>query len=323
MGALAFGLLVVMGAAREAGARERELTAEERATVHELLSDASRAFEAGKYELALELFDRAAAVVEAPTISLMQARTLVQLGRLAGAAEHYARAQRIAPEDAENAAFRSAAAEARAELELLRPRIPTLRIMLTGAAAKTAEVTIDGRRLPPDQVSAEHLLDPGTHSVVVKARAGASSGRTVELVERAREEIVFNLEPVVSVPASPAPAEAAVAPPSREHSAEPRVAGWVVLGSGVAFAGAGAVFGGLALAHQSDLDAVCAPGCPPEYEDDIRTFRVQRTLSYVGFALGATGIGIGLYLLLRSEPGGATAALSLSPRGVALSGRFQ
>jgi hypothetical protein len=318
---LAFVLLTLSAGARDAGAREREISAEERATARALLAEASAAFEAGKYEVALVLFDRAAEVVEAPTISLMQARTLVQLGRLVSAAEHYERAQQIDTPDAGNAAFRQAAEEARAERELLLARIPTLRIKLTGADSHGAEVSIDGRPLAPDEATAEQLLDPGTHSVKVKSAAGTSSARTIVLVERAREEIVFKLEPAVNVPAGVAP-EQRLPKAAHEPPKKVRVAGWVVLGSGVAFTGAGAVFGGLALSHKSDLDGVCTAGCPPEYEDDIHAYRVERTLSYVGFGLGAAGIGVGLYLLLRDEPDETATAFVLTPRGVAVSRRF-
>jgi hypothetical protein len=83
------------------------------------------------------------------------------------------------------------------------------------------------------------------------------------------------------------------------------------------------VLGVLALAHKSDLDAACKPGCPREYADDIESYRLERNLSYVGFALGAAGLGAGTYLLLRSDPAGAGANVGLSVGGVSVSGRFQ
>jgi hypothetical protein len=91
----------------------------------------------------------------------------------------------------------------------------------------------------------------------------------------------------------------------------------------VAFTGAGLVLGVLALGHKSDLDDVCKPGCPRDYADELRAYRTERNLSYLGFALGATGIAAGTYLLVGSKPGETTTALNLSPSSVTLSRSFQ
>jgi tetratricopeptide (TPR) repeat protein len=315
---LSYALLAACLATRVASAREDAVAPEARAEARTLADQGSDAFEAGDFERALALFDRAAAIVHAPTISLMQARTLVELGRLVEAAERYGAAQRIDPADSGNAAFQSAADTAGRELELLKRRIPTLRIKLVGAAAQDAEVVIDGRTLARAATAADQPLDPGSHTVEVRTSAGTSSGRTIALVEGAREELAFSLEPVVSVPAA---ARAEPGPYSKAVK-QPRVAAWVALGSGAAFTGVGAVFGALALGQKSDLDEACTPGCPPDYEDEIKAFRTQRNLSYVGFALGAVGVGAGIYLFLRNEPGEAATALALSPEGVRLSGRW-
>ncbi len=316
---LGFALLVLTLGSEEARALER--TPEEKAAARALVIEADVAFEAGDFQRAHDLFDRAAELVDVPTIALMQARSLVELGRLVAAAERYAAAQRIDPADSDNVAFRSAAKLAAGELETLKKRIPTLHIKLAGAGSTGARVVLDGRPLAPAAAAEDQLLDPGRHNVEIRTAAGTSVNRAVTLAEGAREQLVFNFESTVRVPTSvmePVPA-------SRPHDAggKPRVAGWVTLGSGVAFTGAGAVLGALALNHKTDLDSACVGGCPAEYADDLSAYRVERTLSYVGFALGAAGVGAGLYLLLRSEPDATTTALALSPSGVSLSGRFQ
>lgn len=313
-------LLVSTQGAREAGAREREVTAEARQAARTLVVEASSAFEAGDFERALALFDRAAEVVEAPTVALMQARTLVELGRLVAAVERYDAAQRTDAAGGGNAAFRDAAQQAASELEALRLRVPTLRIKLGGAPAKDARLSLDGMALDSEEATQEKLVDPGTHRVEVTTSDGTSASRTVTLVEGAREELVFSLEPAVRVPAAAPPAPA---PPPERQAPASRVAGWATLGAGVAFTGGAAALGVLALGHKRDLDAACQGGCPAEYGDDLDAFRTERALSYVGFALGAAGIGAGTYLLLKHEPDGTATALAISPNGIHLSGRFQ
>ena len=306
-----------------AGADE---SAEARATARRLAAEGSEAFERRDFERALALFDEAGALVQAPTIALMQARTLAELGRLASAAERYSAAQQTAATDSTNPAFQSAAEDAERELAALKPRIPTLRVKLVGSESSGAQVTLDGRVLAPETVSVDRWVDPGQHEVAVTTSAGTSSARTITLAEGAREELVFSLEPVVLVPVTPPGHSRAGASAAGvgEARAEPsRTLGWFTLGTGAALTGAGAVLGVFALGHKSDLDAACNPGCPSDYEDDIQAYRLQRNLSYVGFALGAAGVGAGTYLLLRSSPNGAGAAVGLTVGGVSVSGRFQ
>jgi hypothetical protein len=97
--------------------------------------------------------------------------------------------------------------------------------------------------------------------------------------------------------------------------------GWVVAGSGAAFTAVGAIAGVAALNHKADLDAVCNPGCPSTSAADIRAFRSERTLSYVGFGLGALGLGAGTVLLLSAPS--QNVALGVSPRAVTIAGSFR
>jgi hypothetical protein len=303
-------------------AAQRPETEQTRATARRLAAEGSEAFERRELERALELFERASSLVQAPTIALMHARTLAERGRLAAAAERYEAAQRIDASDSDNAAFRQAAESAKRELELLEPRIPSLRVKLLGSEANGAEVSLDGRKLTPEEAQQAHRVDPGSHHIEVKTTAGTSSARVVTLTEGAREELVFSLEPVVRVPVV-APTAAPTRAPAVDERRDSRMVGWVTLGSGVALAGAGAVFGVLALGHKSDLDAVCDPGCPREYEDDLDAYRLQRNLSYLGFALGASGAAVGAYFLVRSAPGEPTTAINVSPTSLSLSTSFQ
>lgn len=317
-------MLCVLAAWPTSAAAQVPETEETRDAARKLAAEGTHAFERRDFERALELFEQASSLVQAPTIALMQARTLVELGRLAAAAERYEAAQSAGAAAPENPAFRQAADDAARELELLRPRIPVLRVKLVGSEASGARVSLDGQELPSEEAGEERWVDPGSHRVEVETVAGTSSSRTITLSEGAREELVFSLEPVVRVPVT-APPVALGPRPEKAEEREVRVTGWVALGSGITFAGAGAVLGILALGHKSDLDDVCTKqlGCPAEYEDDIGTYRLQRNLSYVGFALGAGGIGVGTYLLVRTAPGESATAINLSPTSVSISRSFQ
>lgn len=294
---------------------------EARMAARVLAAQGSEAFEHREFARALELFERASAIVQAPTISLMEARTLVELGRLVEAAEKYAATQRMLSVDPSNAIFRDAADAAQRELEPLMRRLPTLRVRLVGVdPAEKPEIRIDGRKLPADQAAVDRPIDPGRHRIEVRLSTGVTV-REVTLLERQHEDVVIMPELPEARPVAQAPVAPPPAPPAEKASEAPRTLGWVIAGAGVAFTGFGAVTGVLALNHKSDLDAACDPGCPPDREGDIRAFRRDRTLSYIGFGAGALGLAAGGYLLFWPSKE-SKVALEVAPNAVKLVGRL-
>jgi hypothetical protein len=55
---------------------------------------------------------------------------------------------------------------------------------------------------------------------------------------------------------------------------------------------------------------------------DLDSFRLNRTLSYVGFGVGLAAIGVGGYLLLHRRSSGEKVAATLTLGGAALEGSF-
>ncbi len=76
-----------------------------RTTARDLALQGSEAFDHGQYQVALDLFQRAGELVRAPTISLMQARSLSQLGRWVEAMDAYEGVQHFPGIDPSNPAF--------------------------------------------------------------------------------------------------------------------------------------------------------------------------------------------------------------------------
>ncbi len=303
-----------------AAASEEYVESEARMAARVLAAQGSEAFEQRDFARALELFQRAGAIIPAPTITLMEARTLVELGRLVEGAEKYVTTQRMLSVDPTNAVFRDAADIAQRELQVLLQRIPTMRVVLTGMSAnERPDVQIDGRRVLPALASVDRPSNPGPHRVEVRFSTGVVV-REVTLVERQHEDIEIKQPPPAPAKA-PAPVVAAPTQVPAESSSF-NTLGWAVTGAGAVFTGVGVVTGILALNHKAELDDVCKPSCPPEYASDIDAFRLERTLSYVGFGLGIAGLAGGTYLLLRPQPQ-SNVALNISPYSVAVSGRFQ
>ncbi len=324
-------VLITLAAARPARAQTGSTLAQQEASdahlrtaARTLAAQGAAAFEKQDYVAALDLFQRAGTLVDAPTIVVMEARTLVQLRRWVEAADKYAKARNMSGPDANNAAFQMAVQAADEELEALKPRIPMLKIELRGQASEEAEVRIDGQAIPGALVGVDTPVDPGNHTVEVRRTDHPPTVREIMLREGERQDLRVELEPKqTAYAAAPKPVAPRVAPPApRASQGDSPTLGWVLLGSGTAATLVGAGTGLYALNRKSELDRVCNPGCPADREGDIDAFRRYRTVSYLGFGLGVAGLAFGSYVLLVGTPSRPEVGLHLSPRQAILSGAF-
>jgi hypothetical protein len=256
-----------------------------RATARDLANLAADAVAAGQHARADQLLAQAYDVYPAPTIALLHARTLVKLGKLTQALRAYERAAttQVAKEDP--APFQSAIDDARRELSELRPRVPRLQVVVAGTASATRsslQLFIDGERVPQNQWGQWQLVDPGLRTLRVE-REGSVKQRTARLHEG--QSLVVEL----------------TAP-------EPRGAErWLTVGAlgvGAVGLGVGVVGGLMAGSAREDAYEACAGGRCVEGTDGARhlkSFRRQRTISTVGYAVAAGGLGLGGFLLLRGS----------------------
>lgn len=308
---------------------ESELDSHTRTAARSLAAQGTAAFEAQRYAEALDLFERAAALVEVPTITLMQARTLVQLGRWVEAADRYASIQRWKEANSAaataNPTFAQAVDSAQQELGPLMARMPKLNVKIVQIRSEAVEVYVAGRRLPPALVGVDVPVDPGQHEIEVRRAGQEAIVRHVTLSEGRRQEVMISLDvkpaaPVVVPtvkPVAPPPA-----PPKSERSSSSDTLGFVLLGTGAAGTVVGVITGITALGQKSELDEVCSPGCPPSEEDTLDAYRLNRTLSYVGFAVGIAGLSTGGYVLLSGTTEEPDLALGVTPGGAKLWGTF-
>lgn len=292
-----------------------------RAQARALAAEGSEAFEQKDFTRALALFQRASTIVQAPTITLMQARTLVELGRLMEGLDQYAATQRMLAIDPGNEVYRNAANAAQVELGPLLARIPTVRVHVIGTTAEEqVDIIIDGKQASPQVAAVERPLDPGHHRIEVRASEGRTGSVEVELAERARVDVDVNIAPLPAKPVVLPPPPPPPPPPPESPSSWESTVGWTLAISGAAFTVAGTVTGIMALHDKSTLDNVCKPGCPPSYADTIDAFRLERTLSYVGLGVGVAALAGGTVLILSSPS--SHVGLSVGPTRVALSGAF-
>ncbi len=276
-----------------------------RAEVRELGGQAIKLYDAGKYAEALDLFQRANKLIPAPSLAVRIARSLVKLGRLVEASEMYLEATRYKIEPGAPPAYRQAQKEAQTERDLLLPRIPKLRVIVTGPMTDATEVLLDGKPLPRELFDTLVPVDPGTHDararrddVTVKASATVAEGgngrvelKLPELIDKQR-----------------------AAHDAKEATWRAgTIAAWSVAGAGlVTFA----VAGGVALKQKHDLDELCPErSCRDNAFKELDAYNGARIATTVGLGIGAAGVVAGTTLLfLRPKPPPALDGARRGPR---------
>lgn len=312
-----------------------------RVAARRMTDEAAERFVAGEYEAARDLYRRASEADPGPVPVLGEARSLVKLGQLVAAEQRYSAVESYLLPSTDTEAARAAVNEARSELEQLRQRIPTLTITVAGPEANdpTVEVRIDGNPVKPALLGYPNPVDPGERVITLWVQGRKAVHVSVALQEGDRAPIVLRAEQkdVAAGPASagaPAPVVDGTAPRQSGTEAPPRGGvdrrpiGWIAVGVGAAGLVTGLVAGLVAEERHDVLVEHCPEDrCPPEYHDDLDSFRQLRTVSTAGYVVGGVGLAAGLTLVLtaRREPGEArptALALQVGPAGAALRGRF-
>jgi hypothetical protein len=310
------------------------------AAARQLGFDGIKDYQAGNYADSSDKLERAYALVQAPTIGLWSARALVKLGRLVLASERYLETTRLPLPDTNRENHKKAKEDAAKEREALLEKIPSLRVDVGGAPAKEVELTMDGVPVDSALIGVARPVDPGKHHVVAKWRETEQS-KDVDLAEGAKESVSLTLAAGAAGPPPPVPETHAErpapatskAPATKDSGAESESSNtlaYVALGVGGVGLIAGGITGVMAMGKKKDLDgsAFCRDGkCGPEAHSDVDSLNTLRTLSTVGFVVGAVGVGAGVVLLVtggkkqESRPSART-EIRVGPGYLDVAGRF-
>lgn len=297
----------------------------------ELAEQAAKAMEAEDYAKAQDLYQRAYALVPAPTLSLRHARALARGGRWVEALEAYVRTTRTRVDASSPEAFREAVQQAQTELAELRPRVPRAIVVVKGIDRKSKDlsVTVDGRPLAAVLLGVPAPVDPGKHELVAKTADGREARATLELGEKEEKsvELVLPPAPEGGAPTAQRPGEPGAKSGAGAGGSSQKTWAFVALGAGVAGLGVGVVTGLMATSkHQSAEDACPGGACVQGSSgaDDAESFRSLRTVSTVGYVVGIVGVGAGITLWLTSPKRAESARVGawMGPNSAGLRGRF-
>lgn len=293
-----------------------------RMAARELAVSGAEAFDKQDYATALDRFQRAESLYKVPSIAVMVARCLAHVGRVVESVDKYEETLRMPLDAAAPEAFQRAVADATAEVEAVRARVARLELRVPADAPAELEVTIDDRQVPKALLGIATPVNPGVHHVAARAPGREPYRYDVNLAEGARQAIEITLPPLKrDQPAPLAASTRKAAPPAPPKSKTSALTIALLTGGGVALA-AGTVSGIAALSHKSRLDEQCKPGCPASMGSDLDTFRLTRTLSYVGFGVGVAAAGAGAYFLLRESSSGSEVGALIVPGGAGVAGTF-
>jgi len=286
----------------------------DRATARTLWQEGHQALDKKDFAAAADHFERAYALVHAPTALLGLAEAQAGLGKLVNALETYNRILREGLPPHPPSAFVKAVESARQEFDALAPRIPYVTIQVMGPGASGATVTVDDIAVPSAALGVKRAIDPGSHRIRADAPGFGPIEVTVTIAEGKTEAVVLEPKP-----------RAAAAPPVAENPAPPReapsdgktrrVIAGVVGGVGVAGIVVGSVLGALARSARDEVSARCASasprtGCLPSDQGLWQGAGRMADGSTASFIFGGAAVATGLVLWFT-----APAAKQVGPSG--------
>lgn len=310
------GWLLLPAIALTSAAASADPTPQQKELARDLMQKGYTARTAHDFKVALESFKAADDIMHVPTTGFEVARSQADLGLLVEAHETLVEVMRTQGKQGEPQAFRDARGYAKVLDQQLVPRIPQLRISVSGAPS--AAVIIDGVDLPEGALLVPYKVDPGHHVVI--AKTGANNGRTeIDVAESEVKDVWVTLQPASTDVAAPPPqAVANLNQESAKSDSAPAHRGfgplaWAGFGIAVVGVGVGAVTGVMTLSDKSSISSQCnGSRCPPSTYDKIDSANTLATISNVSFVVGGAGaaLGVAAWLLGWGVESSSSAAAS-------------
>lgn len=236
-------------------------------------------------------------------------------GKLADALGHWVEARASAQAE-RNAAIEE---EAEKKAKALEGRVPKLTVAVAGAPPD-AEVVRDGVVLGAASMGVPLPVNPGAHTLVVRAKDHEDTSQNVTIAEGEAKRVDLK----VGAPKKAAP----VAPIGPAPEAEgPKTSPLVYIGFGTAIVGVavGSITGVMAFGKAGTAKDECpnTTDCSQDGKDAVDSGRSLGTISTVGFVVAGVGAAVGVYGLVWGKPkSSASVAVSVGPMGGGLRGTF-
>ncbi len=237
--------------------------------------------------------------------------------KLADALGHWVDARARAQAEGNNAIVDEAEKRAKA----LEPRLPKLTLALADASKNAdVEVVRDGVTLGAASMGVALPVNPGAHTLVVRAKDHEDATQTITIAEGESKVVSLKLGgPKKAIAAATATAPAA----TEGGGTSPLV--YVGFGTAIAGVAVGAITGVLAFGKASTAKTECpnVNDCSSKGTDAVDSGRTLGTIATIGFIVGGVGAAVGVYGLVWGKPEtSASVAVSVGPMGGGLRGTF-
>ncbi len=285
----------------------------DRATARSLAAEGAAALNAKDYAAAVDRFQRADALVHAPTIAVDLSRALMGLGRYVEAQERLEQVLREGVADNVPWVWKRAIQDAKKLVEEVKPKVAWLTINVKGPSRP--EVTVGGVPVPNVALGVRRATDPGQFQISASAPGYLSKEETFSIP--AGGERTVTLELIIDSEAKkPATVRPLVQTPlPNEHDRQPtkersNTLGYIALGVGGAGLVVGTVTGFLFLGKHSDLASKCPDVSNCQQQGLINDYNRYGTISGVSLAVGLAGSVAGLWMIFSHESTDVTSAHS-------------
>ena len=313
---LTFGLaapIVVLPLARA------DVSAADKETARTLMNEGRKARDAGDHKAALEAFKKADAIMNVPTTKLEVGHEYESLGLLVEARDAYLAAVRApVPPKGDPKPFAEARKEAEAKADAIEPRIPSIKILVSGVPDGVAsKVSVDGEEIPSETLDVPRKLDPGDHVVGVVA-GGVEKKEPVTLAESETKDVTIQFAPGEVPTGAPAGSDLFDKNPPKDETPQPtsspkHTLAYIGFGVGGAALVAGAITGFMSMSKTSSLKDACPNNqCPASKHDDLQSAKSLATISTISFIVAGVGATVGIIDLLANK-GSSSASVEPAP----------
>lgn len=323
---------------------EGDTDAAETAAARTLAIDGVKLAQAGQCDEAFDKLDRAEKLKHSPIILRYLGECQIKLGHWVEGSESLRKLLREPLPESASPAMTEAYESAATTLEDVKPRIPSMKIVVSAPRGVNFTVKVDGREVANSAVGVALPTDPGDHTIEVTAPGFLKASSPLTLAPHGFATVALELkrDPSAAVPTRTSASKNhgrsdGQASHTKAQSSEPlivkdegantgKVLGYVSYGVAAAGLGVGIFFGQSAMRDERTLRDSC-PGriCPVERGNSLEFAKTKGLVSTIGFAVAGGGLTLGTILLLTSsgssssEPGDAsrehhTATNALRPR---------
>jgi hypothetical protein len=188
-----------------------------------------------------------------------------------------------------------------AQIDKLRPEIPTLTLSLPPSPPSGTHVRRDGTELSAAALGIALPVDPGDHVVVVESPGRRPWEQRITLRRGEKKTVELQIGGALGAAEPDKPADAPDPAGKAPRSNGQRIAGYVVGGVGSATLVMGFVMGGLTLAKKATISDNC-DGTKCNHEGKLAADSAKTTglVSTIGFGVGLAGLAAGTVLLLTA-----------------------